>query len=194
MSTDLDLEQRYATATLEVLGTFRMAADALASDFNLDNATAVYKLAARIQDALGGPRATRGEVDGRTSKWRCRFRIYDGRNISDPIADSDDGLSVELPGTTVVSGLAAVAVEVAELAKAFHAGRVLVGLNHEELMHKLKSIRPTLSRNDGEAKWRIHYETIEPAGNSILARAGAAQNVKREWLMRVDIIKEETRK
>lgn len=185
MSTEIQIERRYTAATLAVLDMFQAAVDALANDFNLDNAATAHKLARRINDALGGPDAPVGEADGRTAKWRCRFRIYDTRNLDDVVADSDDGLPPDHPGATVLSGLPNVAAEARELAKIFHEGKTLVGMSREELDRRLKSVRPTLSRRGGDAAWRVPYETMVDHGGIVN---------RRSWLMRVDILREETEK
>lgn len=114
----------------------------------------------------------RPDLDGRAVKWRTRTRIYDRTRLGDePAADTDPDLSPELKGTTVLVGLPMVACEVRELAHLFHSGQgSCVGLEQETLLHKLKGLRPTLSRRGGNAVWRLPYTV-----------AG------REWLVRVDI-------
>lgn len=117
----------------------------------------------------------RPDLDGRAVKWRTRTRIYDRTRLGDePVADTDPDLSPDAKGTSVLVGLPGVAMEVRELAHAYHETcqhpGPCVGLELVTLLHKLKGLRPTLSRRGGNAVWRLPYTV-----------AG------REWLARVDI-------
>lgn len=181
MTTDLQIEQDYSSASLTLLDVFRRAVDRIADTHNLDNPATAKKLLLRFVDHVGGEKAPAGELDGRTAQWRCRFRIYNPAH-DDPIADSDDELSPDKPGAMVVSGLPNVALEVRELARAFHVGKAIMGLSGEELERRLKGLRPTLSRKGGVAVWRVPYETVEGQGTT---------SARKSWLMRVDIIREQ---
>ncbi len=111
-------------------------------------------------------------MDARTQAWRIRVRLYHRDRRDEPEADSDPDLSPDRQGTTVVHGLPAVAEELSVLASRYH-GVECIGLEREVLLHKLKSLRPTLSRRGGDAVWRVTYTT--PTG---------------EWLARVDVARE----
>ena len=110
-------------------------------------------------------------MDGRTSRWRARVRLYRSSNLSEPDADSDNDLPAEQPGTTICAGLPAVADNLAWVASAHH-GQPCIGLDPATLRHRLKSLRPTLSRNKGRAAWRVPYRTADG-----------------EWMARVDVLK-----
>ncbi len=108
-------------------------------------------------------------ADGRANKWRVRVRLYASDKPSDAVADTDPDLRPDAQGSEVVSGLPAVASFVAEVAQGWH-GESCVGLDGPTMRHKIKGLRPTLSRRGGNAVWRLPYRTAE-----------------REWLARVDI-------
>lgn len=142
-----------------------------------DNGATMALLARIIEELerLGGPQEPK-QPDSRAKQWRCRFRIYDARDMDEPVADTDEELTADRPGAAVIAGLPAVAFEVAALTKAFHAPAVVL-LTEEDLAKGLRGIRPTIHRNGGHGRWSLPYKTDD---------AGAV----RSWLMRVDIVKE----
>jgi hypothetical protein len=113
-------------------------------------------------------------TDGRANNWRVRVRLYAADRPNDVIADSDPNSRPDAAGNDVVNGLPAVAELVATLAQAWH-GTPCVGLDSATLRHKLKGLRPTLSRRGGNATWRLDYRTAVSA-----------------YLARVDIQREES--
>jgi hypothetical protein len=121
----------------------------------------------------GEPLPTKAELDARATDWRLRVRLYRSDNMDEPVGDTDPHLSAEQPGETVVHGLPAVADELRTVATLYH-GETPEAMAEATLRHKLKSLRPTLSRNDGKAAWRVGYVTA---------------NGKR-WLARVDVLRE----
>lgn len=177
--SDLRLESAYAGATAAILDTIRQSADAIASAYQEDNATALAALWSRVADNFNT--GTRGETDGRTARWRCRFRIYSDDDPDEPTADSDSELPPDRRGETVIAGLPNVAAEVVALATVFHTAAVIAGLSREELERRLKGLRPTLSRRGGNATWRVPYSTLETYNE---------RSRERGWLMRVDIVRE----
>lgn len=94
------------------------------------------------------------------AKWRVRVRLYEVDN-PEPLADTDPDLPAAAPGSTLLTTLPAMAEHVAKLAYSFHgvAHGEIKGLEPETLRHKLKSLRPTLSRRKGNATWRLPYWT-----------------------------------
>lgn len=185
-SADLGVAVHKAiAATLDHIGN---AADAIAMEFHLTNSVVLGMIAGGVAGQLRNE--TPAETDARTAKWRCRFRIYDAQRLDEPVADSDEDRQADMPGTTILAGLPAVAAEVIALAGAFHGTLALSGLSSTELRHKLKSLRPTLSRAKAsggvcKAVWRVHYDTIDTYKTSPEAKT-------RGWLMRVDIVREIT--
>lgn len=117
--------------------------------------------------------------DNRTVSWRVRVRLY--RDGFDAVqADSDPDTPPDQLGDTVLRGLPAVADHLQALALGFHDGAAidgvtLGGLRIDVLLHRLKALRPTLSRKGGAATWRVPYTV-----------AGAA------WTARVDVRRVET--
>jgi hypothetical protein len=101
----------------------------------------------------------RPDLDGRLVHWRVRVRLYLPTHMDEPAADSDPDLSPDRPGDTVVAGLPAVALHVQELAEGYHGG-ACEGLDEATLHHKLKGLRPTLSRRGGNAVWRLYYRYL----------------------------------
>lgn len=112
-------------------------------------------------------------MDNRAVQWRVRLRIYAAERLDDPAADSDPELPPEHPGSAVLRGLPEVASYMAELCQGYHR-RPCVGLDSDTLRHKLKALRPTLSRRGGNGVWRVQYQTMDDSG-------------KREWIARADI-------
>lgn len=177
---NLRLKSAVATALTALMAHMREAADSIAADFNLENAAALSLLGRGIADQFQEPMAG-GIMDGRTAKWRCRFRIYDARNVDEPVADSDPELGAGEPGTMVIAGLPNVAATLAQIAVGFHQDRQLAGLSTDELSRRMRGLRPTLSRRGGEATWRVPYDSMETFNSRSLTRG---------WLMRVDIRRE----
>ncbi len=112
--------------------------------------------------------------DMRAVHWRARVRLYP-EGSSEPAADTDAEAEPGAPGAKLYLGLPAIAEDLAALAAWFHQADT-PGLGHTILLHRLKSIRPTLARNAGRGVWRVPY---------IVTGAGA-------WIARVDIQREET--
>lgn len=110
-------------------------------------------------------------VDARAVSWRCRIYLYDAAD--DIRADSDDGLPLGAPGTLITVGLLGVAEALSFAASQYH-NQETVGLDEATLRHRLKALRPTLSRRGGNAVWRVPYQ---------VSGDGAA----RHWMARVDI-------
>jgi hypothetical protein len=116
--------------------------------------------------------------DKRAGKWRCRFRLY-REGQPDPYADSDDGLPPDQPGLEIYEGLPEVAETLRKMALQIHCSRQgagVGGLELETLLHKLKALRPTISRRGGNAVWRVPY--IVQYGDQTDA-----------WLARVDVVR-----
>lgn len=114
------------------------------------------------------------ERDGRAAQWCARFRFYKG-STADPYADSDEELPADAPGAQTFSGLPAVAAELHRLGLWLHGkadATVLSGLELDTLLHKLRGLRPTISRRKGNAVWRVSYSV-----------GGVA------WLARVDVVR-----
>ena len=109
------------------------------------------------------------EHDGRSAAWRARVRLYDLAKPNEPEADSDPDLPADQPGESVFQGLPGVAAYLTACGLAHH-GEAYAGLDNEVLRHRLKGLRPTLSRNAGHGVWRVPYTT--PGG---------------PWMARVDI-------
>lgn len=121
------------------------------------------------------------DADGRQAKWRVRVRLYTAERPDEPEADSDADLAADKPGATIIAGLPSVAEHLAILATTFHAQPCL-GLEPDILLHRLKSLRPTISRRGGDAVWRVPY--------SIASRGQWEPNdlrAKQNWLARVDV-------
>lgn len=173
----MNRETQIAAAALQVQETCRAAADRIATDLDLDNAATF----AAIMKAAAALSLNRADFDGRAAKWRCRFRFYDNRQPDEPYADSDAELPPDREGTEVLAGLPAVATRVADYARAIHGPQQFAGLDSGTLTHRLKSLRPTLSRRGGNATWRIPYDTLETFNE---------QTLRRGWLCRVDITRE----
>lgn len=122
---------------------------------------------------------TTQELDGRASRWRVRVRLYRAERLDDAIADSDPDLPADTLPATTQHGLPGVAAYLTALASAFH-GQACAGLDRATLSHKLKSLRPTLSRRGGDAVWRVPYSVMEHP-------VGAEAEQSAAWLARVDV-------
>jgi hypothetical protein len=103
-----------------------------------------------------GVAPTTAEMDARTAKWRVRVRLYDMRQPDEPEADSDPDLPPGHDGAKICHGLPGVAEWLLELVADYH-GEQCGGMDLMTLRHRLKSLRPTLSRRGGNAVWRVPY-------------------------------------
>lgn len=173
------LRQAISRAIDDTMDCINGLADTIADELNADNAEVRHAIMREIHDSTLPP----GELDGRTARWRCRFRIYSAENDSEPVADSDAELDPGAPGSMVIAGLPAVALEARALAQSWHGARALLGLSREETDKRLRGLRPTLSRRGGNAVWRLPYDTLETFNE---------RDHTRGWLMRVDIVREST--
>jgi hypothetical protein len=104
--------------------------------------------------------------DARAAQWRTRIRLYAAAKPDEPLADTDPERPPDAPGTMVLRGLPEVATILSELAASYH-GTACVGLDLATLLHKLRGLRPTLSRRGGDAVWRLGYQV---AGREYRAR------------------------
>lgn len=130
------------------------------------------------------------EADGRATKWRCRVRLYNMNRPDEAEADSDPDLPADAMGETVLGGLPAVADWLATLARGFHADTQTAGLDGATLRHRLKSLRPTISRRKGNAVWRVPYQMGEKLEYVSGGRFGSHTEMK-DWMARVDVIRVE---
>jgi hypothetical protein len=123
----------------------------------LVRATPDTLLKAVIAELLG--EESRG--DGRAREWYVRLRLYDyGSGLQEPIADSDEGLSPELPGTYKVRGLPNVIKWIGETAAHFH-GTSCPGLDGRSLGGKLGGLRTMMSnRGDHTGVLRADYQVM----------------------------------
>jgi hypothetical protein len=172
------MENAEAARAVDMAGavtTLQAHATSIASDLALAGKLPfdpVYKqLLAAFFIAAKGTAPTVAEMDARTAKWRTRIRLYDAREPDEVMADTDPDLPPGNDGAMVRSGLPAVAEWLAEVATDFH-GETLGGLDMPTLRHKLKALRPTLSRRGGNAVWRVRYTSS-----------------RGEWLARVDVVR-----
>jgi hypothetical protein len=172
----MNTNEAIARAALTLNGIIQEMADNVAVTEAIGNATA-RQLIWDALTALNGDSAAGN--DARAAQWRCRFRLYDARNMDEPAADSDPELRPDQAGTVIVRGLSGVAAELMQLAATFHNTADLFGLDPHELARRLKALRPTLSRRKGNAVWRVPYDTAE----TYSAQAGHVPG----WLARVDI-------
>jgi len=112
------------------------------------------------------------DPDGRATNWRVRIRLYGPQSATEPEADTDPDLPPDKAGTAVVHGLPGVAEFLRDVATPAHAPSHLSGLEPDTLRHRLKSLRPTLSRRGGNATWRVPYQVDF-----------------KDWMARVDVEK-----
>lgn len=102
--------------------------------------------------------------DQRTKQRLIRIRLYQ-RGAEEPDADSEMQGNHPAPpdaaGTWPVKGLPESAMALASIAATFHTGAAISGLDRATLMHRIKSLRPTLSRRGGTAVWRVPYTVNE---------------------------------
>lgn len=169
--------EQIATAIMTLAQNVHDAADAIARENSMANATAQKVLLEGLSAHFGV--LSNFESDRRAAKWLCRFRLYDMRFPDEPRADTDPERTADQPGTQIITGLPNVAIELGALAAAFHASPLLKGLHQAELERRLLGLRPTLSRRGGNAVWRVPYDTAESWSETKDHKAG--------WLARVDI-------
>ena len=167
-------DQETAPTPSEIYGTaagqLANSVETLVKQLNLGQAIVLGAVVAEAKRLLG---------DGRNVRWRARVRLYSATDdFKEPVADSDPELPSDNPGTEILPGLAAVADYLAQLAALYHNTPLCVGLDTATLDHRLKSLRPTISRRGGNAAWRVPYHTVEHIGE---------REITREWLGRVDI-------
>lgn len=105
--------------------------------------------------------------DGRSAIWRVRLMIWrTGPEGQEELhADSDPeatfNTSAVAPGSTLLNGLPTVVSWVRELATQAHPHGILEGLEEQVLLHKVRSLRVSLSNQGGECVWRLRY-TVRP--------------------------------
>lgn len=165
MSNTPDEEIALRIELLKLDITDAVKAAAIKAGVSIETAHAAFAAALRPWLRTQGAVIT----DGRTNRWRVRVRLYDSAHPDDAAADTDPDLKPDEGGTEIIPGLPNVAGYVAEIAAGFHQ-ITCVGLDGPTMRHKLKGLRPTLSRRGGNAVWRLPYVVNA-----------------REWLARVDI-------
>lgn len=114
-------------------------------------------------------------TDGRAVPWRVRLRLFPPDRM-DPDADTDPEVAPDAPGSDVVYGLHGVSLWAAGIIAAYHRsqGHAVQDELTQEFLRRIPSVRPTLSRNDGVAMWRVNYMVNGQA-----------------WLARVDLKREQ---
>lgn len=124
-----------------------------------------------------------GINDNRAVGWNARLRLYLASNLSDVVADSDEGRPQKHPGDTVLRGLPTVCAWVADLASAHHKAPC-AGLDPSTLRRKLASLRTQISqRGDGTGTLRTYYTVMRSA------RFGAQEEIR--MFARCDVTRED---
>ena len=135
----------------------RRLPEVVETDATLGRSETFISACNRIADLLDPPT---NRPDQRTSPRLIRIRLY-RRGAEEPAADSemqgDHTAPPDAPGSWVVHGLPEVAHALATTAAAFHTNDPITGLDRATLLHRIKALRPTLSRNGGTAVWRVPY-------------------------------------
>jgi hypothetical protein len=123
-----------------------------AEEFHLP-ADGVY---AEIVDRLVAnlPQSVKNAGDGRATAYRVRLLLFKDNEL---MADSDSELPLGAPGQDVMYGLQAVGVWARVIAEQFHEHKAK-GLDDEAIAKSIKSLRPSLSRNNGVHNWRMKYD------------------------------------
>jgi hypothetical protein len=139
---------------LDLMGQIRAQAVALAGQTGEPES----KVLAELLDAINKhkPIAAKAEADKRTVRWRIRLLLY--APSGELVADTDPELPPEAPGTIVVASLPGVAEELHSTIMRHYGGHKLEGVTMPELLHRIRSLRPTLSRRGGAATWRVPFK------------------------------------
>lgn len=127
-------------------------------------------------------------LDKRAQAWRVRIRLYRaGQSV--PEADTDPELPEGAAGSTVLSGLPAVAEELASLAALFH-GQPCAGLEAATLERRIASLRVSLQRGSGAAVWSVPYQVALLPSPLPVAGRPILYTPMQGWLARVDVVRE----
>ena len=95
--------------------------------------------------------------DGREREWRARRMLFDYRNMSEPVGDSDYGVPYGSPGETIIRGLPNVLEWISELASHYHNAPCF-GLEKHVLLRKLAGLRVQMAnRGDNTCTLRVNY-------------------------------------
>lgn len=174
MNTDLAYAVAIAVERLQEQVTEHAAA------ISLETGAPKADARAAIMFALAPPPA-RDIGDQRAVPWQVRFRIYSEKDgFAEPVADSDPDLPAGELGAEVIRGLPIVGDTAAAMAHEFHNVGPLRGLDQDTLAKKILGLRPTLSRRDGNAVWRLYYDTPDTFKL-------AAPHNKGGWMLRIDL-------
>jgi hypothetical protein len=144
-----DIVRKVADTTAELCSAAASAAE-------LPFAEVYKKVIAEFFLATRGAAHTTIEMDARTVNWCVRIRLYDMRQPNEVQADTDPDLPPGHDGTMIRHGLPGVAEWLIEVATEYH-GEQCGGLDMMRLRHRLKGLRPTLSRRGGNGVWRVPY-------------------------------------
>lgn len=132
----------------------KQGAEALSD--NLSDRERIYsQILAGVHDLRPG-----GRVDNRVAKWAIRIRLYSNES-AEPLADTQPDAPPDQVGDWIVDGLPGAAAALQNVASEFHLGTTIRGLDTARLKKGIKGLRPTLSRNSGQAVWRVYYDAAD---------------------------------
>lgn len=114
--------------------------------------------------------------DKRATAYRVRLTLFKNGVLE---ADSDPELPANTAGTETIRGLLEVGKWAREIAYGFHYGEgpgPITGFDDDDIQKSIKSLRPSLSRNDGTHNWRIKYDVDDQS----------------EWMANILVVTEDT--
>lgn len=174
--TNRPYEDDLATFAGQISGSLYAAADRFAKEFNVPGDKIYAEIVERLVANL--PQSVQNASDKRATAYRVRLTLFHDNEL---VADSDPELAMNAPGTEVIYGLQAVGVWAREIAYSFHYGDgpgPITGLDDEDIAKSIKSLRPSLSRNNGVHNWRMKYDIDDQSEwmANILVVTEAAEN------------------
>lgn len=141
-----------AEFSTQIAANLQTAAARFAAEFkqptNVVYAEIVQSLYAGLEQSVGIVK------DKRSTAYQVRLTLFKDGALE---ADTDPEWDDNTPGNEVIHGLAAVGIWAREIAQSFHGSDVVGGLDDEAIVRSIKSLRPSLSRNNGTHNWRLPY-------------------------------------
>lgn len=100
------------------------------------------------------PTGVKSASDGRAVAYRVRLTLFEQGTL---VADTDPDSVMNTAGSEVIYGLQAVGEWAREIASGYYSPQDVNKLDNATVAKSIKSLRPSLSRNEGTHNWRLPF-------------------------------------
>jgi len=139
-------------AIARVVDTIHEEAPIVGAALGINAGEAAIIIIKSLNDVIPKPL---GNLEDKRAVWyRVRLTLFRDGGL---VGDTDPEIAMNKPGVELIKGLAAVGAWAREITQSFYEGQSVEGLDDVTIARSIKSLRPSLSRNEGTHNWRMGF-------------------------------------